>query len=61
MTLQRTFAIIKPDAVKADHVEDIIEMIEDHGFDILAEEEHGTDQSRSAKILRSTQRTSVLW
>ncbi len=50
MTLQRTFAIIKPDAVKADHVEDIIEMIEDHGFDILAEEEHELTKAEAQKF-----------
>lgn len=50
MTLQRTFAIIKPDAVKADHVEDIIEMIEDHGFDILAEEELELSKAEAQKF-----------
>lgn len=38
--LEQTFAIIKPDAVKAGHEEDIINLIEENGFDILAEE-HG--------------------
>lgn len=50
MSIQRTFAIIKPDAVKADHVEDIIEMIEDHGFDILAEEEHELTKAEAQKF-----------
>ncbi len=50
MTLQRTFAIIKPDAVKAGHVEDIIEMIEDNGFDILAEDERQLSKAEAQKF-----------
>lgn len=34
--LERTFAIIKPDAVLADYSDDILNMIEENGFDILA-------------------------
>ncbi|HAU30082.1 TPA: nucleoside-diphosphate kinase [Candidatus Dependentiae bacterium] len=33
--MERTFAIIKPDAVKAGHAGDIIRLIELNGFDIL--------------------------
>lgn len=33
--LERTFAIIKPHAVRAKHSGDIISLIEKHGFDIL--------------------------
>ncbi len=36
--LEQTFAIIKPDAVKDGHTEAIIDLIEQSGFDILAEE-----------------------
>jgi nucleoside-diphosphate kinase len=35
-TLQRTFTIIKPDAVRRNAVGDIIEQFENHGFRILA-------------------------
>lgn len=35
MPLERTFAIIKPDAVKNGHVGDIISIIEKNGFRIL--------------------------
>jgi nucleoside-diphosphate kinase len=35
MALEQTFAIIKPDAIKARHTGKIIDMIEQHGFDIL--------------------------
>jgi nucleoside-diphosphate kinase len=35
MPLERTFAIIKPDAVKNGHVGDIISVIEKNGFRIL--------------------------
>src|SRR5436305_1967335 len=35
MALERTFAIIKPDAVKNNHVGDIISIIEQDGFRIL--------------------------
>jgi nucleoside-diphosphate kinase len=34
-TLQRTFAIIKPDAVKKDHTGEIISLILKSGFDII--------------------------
>ncbi|HSE49586.1 MAG TPA: nucleoside-diphosphate kinase [Terriglobales bacterium] len=34
-TLQRTFAIIKPDAVKKDHTGEIISLILKNGFDII--------------------------
>jgi nucleoside-diphosphate kinase len=37
--MERTFAIIKPDAMAAGHADAIIEVIEDHGFDIIAQEE----------------------
>jgi len=33
--MEKTFAIIKPDAVKAKNIGKIIAMIEDNGFDIL--------------------------
>ncbi len=33
--MERTFAIIKPDAVKAGHIGDIVRLIELNGFDIL--------------------------
>jgi nucleoside-diphosphate kinase len=36
--LEKTFAIIKPDAVQAGHTQDIIDMIKAHGFKILAEQ-----------------------
>jgi nucleoside-diphosphate kinase len=35
MPLERTFAIIKPDAVRNNHTGDIIAIIEQHGFRIL--------------------------
>jgi nucleoside-diphosphate kinase len=35
MALERTFAIIKPDAVKNNHVGEILSMIEQDGFRIL--------------------------
>ena len=35
MALERTFAIIKPDAVKNNHVGDILSIIEQNGFRIL--------------------------
>ena len=38
-TLEKTFAIIKPDAVKANHSDDIIRLIKANGFHILEEEE----------------------
>ncbi len=50
MALQRTFAIIKPDAVEAGHVDDIIEMIERHGFDIIAGEEVELDKAQAQKF-----------
>ncbi|MGE0009794.1 MAG: nucleoside-diphosphate kinase [Candidatus Babeliales bacterium] len=50
MSLQRTFAIIKPDAVEAGHVDDIIEMIEDHGFDIIAGEEIDLDKAQAQQF-----------
>lgn len=34
--MERTFAIIKPDAVAAGHTGDIIKIIEKNGFDIVA-------------------------
>ncbi|OGB96980.1 nucleoside-diphosphate kinase [candidate division TM6 bacterium RIFCSPHIGHO2_12_FULL_36_22] len=34
MAIERTFAIIKPDAVSAGNSENIIKIIKDHGFDI---------------------------
>ena len=36
MAIERTFAIIKPDAVRAGNAGKIITMIEDAGFDIVA-------------------------
>src|SRR5439155_25070058 len=33
--IERTFAMIKPDAVKAKQIGKIIDIIEQHGFDIL--------------------------
>ena len=36
--MERTFAIIKPDAVAAKHVGNIISMLENAGFNILAME-----------------------
>lgn len=50
MSLQRTFAIIKPDAVAADHVDAIIELIEENGFDILAGEECVLDKSEAEQF-----------
>lgn len=35
MSLERTFAIIKPDAVKNNHVGDILSIVEQNGFRIL--------------------------
>lgn len=35
MSLERTFAIIKPDAVKKNHVGDILSMVEQNGFRIV--------------------------
>ncbi len=35
MSLERTFAIIKPDAVKNNHVGDILSIVEQNGFSIL--------------------------
>lgn len=37
--MERTFAIIKPDAMAAGYAEDIIAVIKDHGFKIIAQEE----------------------
>ena len=34
--MERTFAIIKPDAVAAGHIGDILRIIESHGFTIVA-------------------------
>lgn len=50
MALQRTFAIIKPDAVEADHIDAIVEMIEDNGFDILAGEECELERSEAEQF-----------
>ncbi len=36
--MERTFAIIKPDAMAAGHAEAIIAVIEDHGFEVIAQE-----------------------
>jgi len=36
--IEKTFAIIKPDAVQAGYRQDIINMIKAHGFTILAEQ-----------------------
>lgn len=36
--LEKTFAIIKPDAVAAGHTQNIISMIKQHGFRIVAEQ-----------------------
>jgi nucleoside-diphosphate kinase len=36
--LEKTFAIIKPDAVQSGYTQDIIDMIKAHGFEILAEQ-----------------------
>lgn len=36
MTVERTLSIIKPDAVKAGHMGDIIKHIEDHGLQVVA-------------------------
>jgi nucleoside-diphosphate kinase len=38
-TLERTFAIIKPDAVRADNSDNIIKLIKANGFQILDEKE----------------------
>ena len=45
MSLERTFAIIKPDAVKNNHVGDILTIVEQSGFHIL-----GMKMRRLAKI-----------
>lgn len=36
--IERTFAIVKPDAVAAGNTQNIINMIKDHGFKVLAQE-----------------------
>lgn len=36
--VQKTFAIVKPDAVQAGNTQNIINMIKEHGFKILAEQ-----------------------
>ena len=37
--MERTFAIIKPDAMAAGHADAIISVIEDHGFKVIAQEQ----------------------
>lgn len=34
--IEKTLAIIKPDAVEAGHIDNIVQMIKDHGFSIVA-------------------------
>jgi len=43
--IERTFAIIKPDAVKANNVQNIITMIKDKGFNILRQEKRQLSQA----------------
>lgn len=48
--IQRTFAIIKPDAVAAGKTQDIIQAMKDHGFTILAQHEVTLDKETAEKF-----------
>lgn len=45
-----TFALIKPDAVKAGHTGSIIKMIEEHGFEIVKMEKRTLDRACAEKF-----------
>jgi nucleoside-diphosphate kinase len=60
-TLQRTFTIVKPDAVRRNAVGDIIEQFEKNGFRILAYEDAGDLQASGGAVLRCACQPSVFW
>ena len=47
---EKTFALIKPDAVKAKNTGNIISIIEDKGFEIIAMEKIGLSREKAAKF-----------
>jgi|GEM_PF-4524389 len=60
--LEKTFAMIKPDAVKAKNSGAIIELIERNGFTILGMEKTALSKEKSANILMpSTKNVPLLW
>lgn len=48
--MERTFAIIKPDAVKAGNTDKIIEMIKGNGFTIIAQREEQLSRDKAEKF-----------
>lgn len=48
--MERTFALIKPDAVKAGNADKIIEMIKDNGFTIVAKREEQLSRDKAEQF-----------
>ena len=54
MALERTFGIIKPDAVANGHVGEISTLIEQNGFRVLGMRMHRISRNEARRFMRST-------
>ena len=61
MALERTFAIIKPDAVEAGQQGEILSRIQKAGFKIVAMKSHAPDERRGRRILCGAQGAAFFW
>ena len=60
MSVERTFGIIKPDAVANGHTGAILSLIQSNGFKIVGLKQRRISKGRSRSLLRRPQRTPLL-
>ena len=60
MSLERTFGMIKPDAVANGHVGDILNVIRDNGFRIVGMKMRRIATTGGGGVLRGPQRAAFL-